>query len=148
MFTGQINLKYPIKVDSQKVSRLEREAELQIYNTTLAKRLRILNRAKQAGRKNDINEILAEGTSQGGTILHEAFELSKFNQEIVDILLSSGADIDARNVRGFTPLHLAIEKQNIEAVNYLLASNASVDIQDENGDTPMHKAAAKGNVEI
>lgn len=148
VFTGQINLKYPIKVDSQKVSRLEREAELQIYNTTLAKRLRILNRAKQAGRKNNINEILTEGTSQGGTILHEAFELSKFNQEIVDILLSSGADIDARNVRGFTPLHLAIEKQNIEAVNYLLASNASVDIQDENGDTPMHKAAAKGNVEI
>jgi len=61
--------------------------------------------------------------------------------------LSNGADVDARNTAGQTPLGLAIEKGNIEAVETLLKNAANVD-KISNGSIPFILATQHGNMAI
>lgn len=57
--------------------------------------------------------------SEGGyTALHAAAENN--HVEVIRLLVSNGADINARVVTGMTPLDMAIEAECHEAVNLLL----------------------------
>jgi myosin-5 len=53
-------------------------------------------------------------------------------------LLQNGADINARNRRGRTPLHTASHYGNVEVVGILLDWEADVLVQDDDGNTPLH----------
>ena len=50
---------------------------------------------------------------------------------IVQELLESGANINAMDSRGKTPLHLAVSAKTIEVVKVLLKRGADTDIMDE-----------------
>jgi ankyrin repeat protein len=62
----------------------------------------------------------------------------------------AGASVNAQNINGDTPLHLAVYSNNTEMVTQLLAAGAgaSVNVPDEDGYTPLHCAAYRGNAEM
>lgn len=65
-------------------------------------------------------------------------------REIVTRCLKAGADVNARNEYGCTPLHYAAEKVLDPAViEALLDAGADVNAQDKGGYTPLHSAAAE-----
>lgn len=66
--------------------------------------------------------------------------LSTDHEDVAKWLLSSGADVNARDNRGETPLYFAAAGSR-DLVKLLLANKADVNAQDNNGDTPLHEAA-------
>lgn len=62
-------------------------------------------------------------------------------------LIQNGANIDAINTRGETPLNLAIANNNLAVARTLLEAGASVERADLNGWRPLHYAADMGNVQ-
>jgi ankyrin repeat protein len=110
-------------------------------NTTLGRILLWLNQGKT------LQEIIEKiGLEKGQTILHDAIEYG--NKKILHLLLSVGADVNAKNEKNFTPLHLAVEKNQAEIIQALLAAKASVSAKDKDGQRPIHIAANNGNQDI
>lgn len=55
------------------------------------------------------------------------------------MLIAEGADVNARNGRGQTPLHCAAERGHEGVVEFLIASGADVNAEDESGWTPIYE---------
>jgi cytohesin len=84
--------------------------------------------------------------SLGNTLLHSA--LKQGNEEAFKGLIAKGADVNARNLFGYTPLWLAILKKNEWAVSALLErENIDVNAINNNNErfTPLHLAISKEN---
>ena len=75
--------------------------------------------------------------------MHEAVRIYN-NPEVVALLLDRGADVQAANDEGETPLHGA---HQVEEVVLLLNHGADINVRDERGRTPLHNRA-KGNREV
>ena len=69
-------------------------------------------------------------------------------EQIVDLLLSKDADINAKNNNGQTALHFCASKVNLDIARTLLTQKppASARIKDKRGQLPLHRAAAVGSV--
>ncbi len=74
----------------------------------------------------------------GFTALHNVMCEEKF--DTMALLVRRGADVDARNDVGMTPLHLACWPQ---AVDLLVSLGAQVDVRADNGDTPLLTVAGE-----
>lgn len=60
-------------------------------------------------------------------------------------LLSKGADINARNQHGSTPLHWAASQcADPATIAALIEAGADIEARDVDGDTPLHHAATVG----
>jgi len=70
------------------------------------------------------------------------------NIDAVKKHLTAGADVNATDGNGVTPLHFAASENHGEVVELLIAEGADVNATDKNGATPLHMAAAQGNKEI
>lgn len=72
------------------------------------------------------------------------------NPDVVKTLLNAGAAINARDMRGMTPLMLAVtsESQNLETVQILIAKGAEVNVKDKNGRTALEWALLWGETPI
>ncbi|KAF7595629.1 hypothetical protein BBP40_005377 [Aspergillus hancockii] len=68
--------------------------------------------------------------------------------DIVQLLLRHGADIDSRSDGGWTPLHNACEKGAVDLVRIILHAGAKINSQLLNGVTPLHLAAQAGHTEV
>jgi ankyrin repeat protein len=66
----------------------------------------------------------------------------------INMLLSSGADVNDRDQLGETPLHVAAVRGYREASSLLIANGADVNAEDKRGLTPLHAAAWMGHTEI
>ena len=75
-------------------------------------------------------------------ILHQAARLTT-NPTIIQLLLEAGADANARNDRGLTPLHEGATNSNPVVTAHLLAAGADPNGLDNEGYTPLHYAAAQ-----
>ncbi|KAL6702610.1 putative ankyrin-repeat protein [Coniothyrium glycines] len=69
-------------------------------------------------------------------------------EQIVHLLLSRGADVNAKNNNGQTALHFCASKVNLDIARTLLAEKppASARTKDKRGQLPLHRAAAVGSV--
>jgi ankyrin repeat protein len=59
---------------------------------------------------------------------------------IAQLLINNGANVNAQNKDGNTPLHKASEHGNTEVAKLLIENGANVNAQDKNGLTPLHVA--------
>jgi ankyrin repeat protein len=57
--------------------------------------------------------------------------------DIVEYLVGKGADINAKDNGGETPLHFAVSYDNLEIIKYLIKKRANVNIKDNGGKTPL-----------
>lgn len=64
------------------------------------------------------------------------------------ILLSAGAEVNARQAGGWTPLHQAATHRLADLVRLLLAHGADVNAKADNGKTPIDMAAQSGSKEV
>ena len=81
------------------------------------------------------------------TPLHVA--ASKVDMEIVATLIARGADVNAKNKYGLTPLHYAAyEEVDMMIAATLIACGADVDAREEYDSTPLHYAARSGRTEV
>ena len=81
----------------------------------------------------DVISILKE---DGLTPLHIAASIG--SEDICNYLLQNGADVNARNREGVTPLTYAL---NLKIARILIQNGANVNVQDNDGWTALHEAA-------
>ncbi|HSS39791.1 MAG TPA: ankyrin repeat domain-containing protein [Polyangia bacterium] len=69
---------------------------------------------------------------------------------LLGLLLESKANVNARDTRGATALHVAAEEVLPEAATLLIGRGADVDLQDEEGNTPLGRAvfSARGRYDV
>lgn len=82
----------------------------------------------------------------GRTPLHWAAQSNA--KDIVELLLSRGADVNSKDKANRTPLHYAAELNAKDVVKLLLARGASIDVRDVGDSTPLQWAVARNNQEI
>lgn len=71
------------------------------------------------------------------------------HEELVDLLISRGADIEHRDKKGFTPLILAATAGHEKVVDILLNHNGDIEAQSERTkDTPLSLACSGGRYEV
>ena len=97
-----------------------------------------------------IDKILEEGDFKeipGVTVLHIA---SKKNNEpeIIDLLVKSGANVNAQDAEGFTPLHMAAIHGNLKVVKTLFDLDADVNIVTTDGKNAVELAHLNEELEI
>lgn len=72
---------------------------------------------------------------QGDTIINSLITLSfEGKVKVLKWLIQHGADVNIPNIRGISPLHLAMGTKDMESVNILLDAGAIVLARDNNGD--------------
>lgn len=84
-------------------------------------------------------------TKNGYTLLY--FAVSRDNLELVEKLLSLGANVNALTFQGNTPLHYGAEFGNITILKLLLDYDANVNIKNKRGITPIFFSIFKDNNE-
>jgi ankyrin repeat protein len=108
--------------------------------------LAIFNQNKQ-----EIKQLIKQGTDvneRSGfskkTPLHEAV---LFSFAITKTLLKRGADVNALDIYGQTPLHICMNFFNTEkTIELLLFYKADINIQTHKGKTALHKAVKDGDI--
>lgn len=93
-----------------------------------------------------VKEICDAQNIDFNTPLHLSCE--SLNIEIVNFLISKGANIDAKNKKLRTPLHIATQYGHVDIAKMLLQETAHVNCQDERGYTPLHCAAEMNSTEL
>jgi ankyrin repeat protein len=63
-------------------------------------------------------------------------------------LLDRGADVEAKDVDGWTPLHIVTYRNSIETAKLLIERGADVKAKDNDGWTPLHWASWNNAIEL
>ena len=96
--------------------------------------------------ENGANVNYTNGDSWANTPLQTASRLGLDN--VVRILLTRNADINAVDMNGNTALHTAALNSQLSIVKLLLEKNPNLDIQNKVGNTALHSAVISGNIDI
>ncbi|KAK4880295.1 hypothetical protein RN001_008441 [Aquatica leii] len=102
-----------------------------------------LNLACAFGTVENIMDLVVGGAQINKLQLYTPLHCATIHKrvDLVDLLLSLGATIDAKDTTGNTPLHLACQVYcNIPMIEKLLQHGASMTATNANGDTPLHCA--------
>lgn len=115
-------------------------------------RSNLLHRATIEGEALVVGELLKSGyhsldakNQEGQTAVHLAIS----NPSILKMLLESGANVNIKDLKGFTPLHYAAMNGQSESLKLLLdLGRANPQLRVTNsGRVAMHEAAVRGNLE-
>jgi len=92
----------------------------------------------------DIGRLWNSINDSGETPLHSACQ----NREIVELLLDRGANVEANNNHGMTPLHVTARDNCLDVAELLLDRGANLEARNDDGNTPLHMACVKGSLEL
>ena len=98
----------------------------------------------EVGRKPHPHITALKGKHGGETDLHVAARLNL--PVLARSLLTQGADVHAKNIRGWTPLHWAAYKDAAMTAKVLLENGADVNAKNDHGQTPLRVATARDAV--
>jgi ankyrin repeat protein len=94
------------------------------------------------------NALLQTVLKDGDTVLN-IFIYADADLELIKYLVSLGADVNLKDINGYTPLHLAVERDRKDLVEYLLGLGAKPNLKTNlSSSTPMHLAAESSSPEI
>jgi uncharacterized protein len=110
-------------------------------------------RAAKANDVGKVRQLLGDGaspnqTDEDGATTGMHVSAASGNLQIMAILYKAGADINARDAVGDSPLDLAAEHDQLQAAKLLLEMKARVNDQDKNGMTALMFAAKIGDIEM
>lgn len=90
--------------------------------------------------------LISAYSADGWTALHLNFG----NLEIAELLLKSGADVNAVSKNKFvaTPLQGSVVMKRLDLAQLLLAHGAKVNVRGEGGGSPLHEAAGSGLIDF
>jgi ankyrin repeat protein len=92
--------------------------------------------------KADVNQVTLYGdTPLHLTLRRNSLERRQGRVQVVDLLVSHGANVNIRNRRGVTPLIEAADTGDTEVVAYLVRHSASINQSDDAGRTALSLAA-------
>jgi ankyrin repeat protein len=95
------------------------------------------------------NPELVNTRSQGrATALHFAVSRKHAKIEVTHVLLAHGADVNAQQDHGETPLYMAASWGNLEVVELLLAHGADINMPNKTGYTSLIENASSGKAEM
>ena len=86
-------------------------------------------------------DINSQAGRWGNTPLHEAAFWG--NVQVVRLLISEEANVDAKDYYGCTPLHDAVDYGNLEILELFLGKNTNVNAINEEGQTPLDLVSLK-----
>lgn len=144
-------------VDGRGKSALMSAIEGQTYRPTPIAWQTIQLLLKLAYNSGEMDILPKQREKQGGnTVLHAACELDHFSAHlrIIKFILEYGADVDAQNNLGFTPLMIAISCTgrgyvNREIIQTLVNDyRASLEIRNNEGMTALQIAYEKGRLDV
>ena len=70
------------------------------------------------------------------------------NIALVEILISAGVNVNAKDNGGHSPLHFAVDRDNVAIVKLLISAGADVNAKTNGGNSPLHWAVRRGYVEM
>lgn len=100
----------------------------------------------QKNEKFDLVEWLKSTDKDGKTPMHHVVYDNNKNDH-VRLYIDKGADVNAKDQLGRSPMHYAAIVGNIEAMDYLCSHSADIGMFDKYGKTPLYYAAQRGQVE-
>lgn len=101
-------------------------------------------------RIKDIFKTCSLEATFGGEGQTAVFYSQAMPEEVMWWLVEQGADINARNKWGWTPLHdiLSFPQDQFDAADLLICLGADIHAATPDGDTPLHYAAAWGQLQV
>ncbi len=107
-----------------------------------------LHQAVAHGSVAEVKSLIARGADLNARDATGKTPLFHGNTDIVQLLIAHGADINVQDRWGFTPLHAALRSRHGEMARLLIRRGAYVQTQSHDGETPLHAAATLGDIEI
>jgi ankyrin repeat protein len=98
--------------------------------------------------RDNLNELMAGGFKgpDGDTLLHLAAWTG--DVEVISRLVGGGADLEARDKSGFTPLACAIETENSPTISRLLELGANPNVRNSAGNVLLHRAVQTDRTDL
>jgi ankyrin repeat protein len=106
-----------------------------------------LEMAVSEGNRDAVQSMLTLGADPISK-LYLQVAVTHNHQDIAEVLLAHGADVDAKNVGGYTPLHFAASDGHKGIVELLLAHGADANARLDSGATPLKQAEENGHEEV
>ena len=115
--------------------------DISIHKAVSEKNIQAVKQHLAAGT--DVN---AKGLNNAKTPLHIAANVG--HNEITELLIANGADVNAKSLHSQTPLHNAAVYGQKDFVELLIANGADVNATKGAGGTALHSAANFGHKEV
>lgn len=145
-FLGSVDIDKMDKEGLTKLYRASADGQADVVQQLLVQGADVNRKSFYAGAKN------SEGAKNGTTALHAVANRGHFH--IVKILVEKGANVNARDINGCTPLWLSCMEGYADIVRYLIANGADVDLSNGyesrgyTGSTPLMTASKFGRTDV
>ena len=94
------------------------------------------------------NNVIFDSSSNVSNQTPMHWACAKGRMEMVVLLVENGANINARDAKGYTPLITAAQYGNAALATYLISRGADLDAEDNNGDNALHWAVYKAHPDV